>query len=501
MRSRPFILLVLASLPACQDYKLKGGDAEPAPYDTGEPYTPPVDTSSAPDIVVSPAALDLGDVDAYTRISGSVTVSNVGSAVLHIATATSAWDASPDLGGTTLAPGESVPVELATTAGVGEQTASFVVESDDPDSPVVTTPLRYNGIDDPCSWTHWRPDTGCDGGWPGTGSDGEIALTEWAPVTSTLTVAAAGTTLSLAEEGRFAVDDEVFLYDALTGTSAFGHVIGIAPITLMDPVYFPVGSVVQRVPHYTNVTVDGDVEGGRVVFRACGTVTVNGRLGAQGGGWVGGPRTTGIPELGWQGASELGYGGQSTAPNGTSGGGGGASCNVHTDGGGGGHATAGAQGGSDSGYPCVGVAGYGGGTRGDSTLVAMYYGGAGGSGYLDTDATAGSFGGAGGGGGGVVRIVAYAFDGSGVINADGGLGEDGYWIGGASPGGGGGGAGGSLWLTGDVGTTLSAIGAQGGIGSEAGGGPTRGGTGGDGRIRVDGTLAGTATPSAFLGCE
>ena len=30
MRSCPFILLVLASLPACQDYKLKGGDAEPA---------------------------------------------------------------------------------------------------------------------------------------------------------------------------------------------------------------------------------------------------------------------------------------------------------------------------------------------------------------------------------------------------------------------------------------------------------------------------------------
>lgn len=494
-------LLVLAGLAACQDYAYKGSDDAPQPYDTGEPFTPPIDTSSAPDIVVSPASVDLGDVDAYSALHAALVVSNVGSADLHIAAATSAWSASPDLSGTTLASGASVTVDLSTTAEVGEQTATYDVASDDPDAPLVSTPLRYTGVDDPCSWSHWRPDDGCDGGWTGTGSDGEATLTAWNPLTTTLTDAAAGVTLRVADETGFRVDDEVFLYDAASGAYAFGRLMGLAPLTLGDAVAFPAGSIVQRVPHYTDVTVDGDVDGARVVFRACGTVTVNGHLGARGGGWAGGQRTTGIPELGWQGASEAGGGGQSTAANGTAGGGGGASCNVHTDGGGGGHATPGAQGGSDSGYPCVGVAGFGGGTVGEPTLAALHYGGAGGSGYLDTDATVGSYGGKGGNGGGLVRIVAEGFVGGGVIEADGGAGEDGHWIGGASPGGGGGGAGGSLWLVGPVDVALSAVGGAGGVGSEAGSGPTLGGAGGEGRIRVDGDLRGAATPGAYLGCE
>lgn len=501
MRRFTTLLCVLAALPACQDYAYKGSDDAPQPYDTGEPFTPPVDTASAPDIVVSPAAVDLGEVDAYTVLHATLVVSNVGSADLHIAAATSAWDAAPALTGTTLAPGASVTVELSTTAEVGDQTATYDVQSDDADAPLVSTPLRYTGLDDPCSWSHWRPDDGCDGGWTGTGTDGEATLTTWNPLTTALTDAVSGTVAHVADETGFRVDDEVFLYDAASGAWAFARVVGLAPLTLGDAVTFPAGSVVQRVPHYTDVTVDGDVDGARVVFRACGTVTVRGHLGARGGGWAGGARTTGIPELGWQGQSEAGPGAQSTAANGTAGGGGGASCNVHTDGGGGGHATAGTQGGSDSGYPCVGVAGYGGGTVGEPTLAALYYGGAGGSGYLDTDATAGSYGGAGGGGGGLVRIVAEGFVGEGVIEADGGAGQDGYWIGGASPGGGGGGAGGSVWLTGPVDTALSAVGGQGGEGSEAGSGITRGGAGGEGRIRVDGALRGAATPAAYLGCE
>ncbi len=496
-----FPAVVLAIFPACQDYKFKGGSDAAVPFDTGDTYSPVTDSSSAPDIVVTPALLDLGDVPAYTLVGGTVTVTNDGSANLHVSSAASTWTLAPDLGGTTVAPGANETVYASTTALVGPQTANLVVSSDDPDTPEVSVDLRYNGIDDPCSWARYEPDDGCDGGWPGTGADGEVSLTEWAPTATTLTAPASGATLAVGDDTGFAVDDQVWLYDPVSGTSAFARVLGIHPITLDSSVSFPAGSVVQRVPMYTNVTVDGDVEGAHVVFRACGTVTVNGRLGAEGGGWTGGQETTGIPENGWQGQSESGFGGQSTAANGTAGGGGGTSCNVHTDGGGGGHATAGAQGGSDSGYPCVGIPGFGGGTIGEPTLSVMYQGGAGGSGYLDNDATAGSFGGAGGGGGGIVRIIAEGFDGSGVIEADGGRGEDGYWIGGASPGGGGGGAGGSLWLTGPVGTALSAMGAAGGIGSEAGNAQSYGGTGGDGRIRVDGALTGSATPSPYLGCE
>lgn len=495
------VLLLLVSLPGCAEYALKAVETGTPGFDTGDTYAPPVDTSSAPDILVTPSAIDLGEVDAYTIVHGSGTITNVGSADLHLTSVTAGWTIMPDPSGTTLTPGSSVDVDLSVLAGVGEQASTWVAGSDDPDTPEVTVPLRYLGIDDPCSWARWEPDDGCDGGWHGTGHDGEVDLTSWTPVTTTLSTPAAGTTLGLADESGFAVDDEVFLYDAATGTAAFGHVVGIGPVTVQDAVSFPAGTVVQRVPHYTDVTVDGDVQGSLLVFRACGTVTVNGRLGAAGTGWTGGRATTGIPEPGWQGASEVGPGAQLTAANGTAGGGGGTSCNVHTDGGGGGHATPGAQGGSYSGYPCVGIAGLGGGTIGDPSLAGLFFGGAGGSGYLDTDATAGSYGGAGGGGGGIVRIIATGFGGSGVIEADGARGVDGYWIGGASPGGGGGGAGGSVWLTGDVTMALSAVGGEGGIGSEAGSGQTRGGLGGDGRVRVDGLLTGTASPSAFLGCE
>ena len=498
---RPLLTLLVASLAGCEDYALKVQETGNPGFDTGDTYTPPVDTSSAPDILVTPSSMDLGEVDAYTVVHGPGRISNIGSADLHLTSVISGWALSPDPTGTTLAPGSSVDVDLSILAEVGEQTSTWVVGSDDPETPEVTVPLRYLGLDAPCSWSRWKPDDGCDGGWPGTGDDGEANLTAWTPVTTTLEMPAAGTTLALADESGFSVDDEVFLYDAITGASAFGHVVGIGPVTLQDAVSFPAGAVVQRVPQYTNVNVDGDVFGALVVFRACGTVTVNGRLGAQGLGWTGGRQTTGVPELGWQGESELGPGAQLTAANGTAGGGGGTSCNVHTDGGGGGHATPGAQGGSYSSFPCVGTAGFGGGMIGEPSLAAMYFGGAGGSGYLDTDATPGSYGGAGGGGGGIVRVVAQAFEGAGVIEADGAQGEDGHWIGGASPGGGGGGAGGSLWLTGDVGTTLSALGGSGGIGSEAGSGPTRGGQGGDGRVRVDGALTGASSPSAYLGCD
>lgn len=72
--------------------------------------------------------------------------------------------------------------------------------SDDPDEPTVVVPLAYQGLD-PCSWEQWKPDDGCDGGWPGTGA------------------------------------------------SAFAHIIGLGPLQVADSVEMPSGSSVHRVPH------------------------------------------------------------------------------------------------------------------------------------------------------------------------------------------------------------------------------------------------------------
>jgi hypothetical protein len=493
-------VVILLLLAACSDYKIQSDAPDPTfdPGDTARPFDTAVDPG-VPDIDVNPLSWDAGDVDLASTVSTTVSVANLGDATLTLSDVVSDWTLSEGLAGLELAPGDSTVLGVSTLARAGDQTGTVTFSSDDPDEPTVVVTLAYHGLD-PCSWELWKPDDGCDGGWPGTGVDGEVTLTSWAPTTTTLTTAAAGTVLAVADETGLYPDDELFLHDAASGRWAFARVVGIAPLTVEDPVDLPAGATVQRVPHYTNVHVDGAISGSRVVFRACGTVTVDGRLSADGGGWPGGRETTGIPELGWQGESEVGAGAQSDQANGTGGGGGSTSCNVHTDGGGGGHATAGLQGGDDRAYPCGGTGGLGGGTIGEETLTGLFFGGGAGGGYLDDDATAGSFGGAGGAGGGLVRIVATGFDGTGVIAADGGAGEDGFWIGGASPGGGGGGAGGTVWLTGPTAVTLSAVGGLGGIGSEAGSGPTNGGTGGDGRIRVDGALTATATPSAYAGC-
>jgi len=203
-------------------------------------------------------------------------------------------------------------------------------------------------------------------------------------------------------------------------------------------------------------------------------------------------------------AGEIASGIQDDAPNGTAGGGGAESCNVHADGGGGGHATEGSQGGDYASYHCGGPGGQGGGTIGDELLTSgVFVGGGGGGGYYDTDAGVGGYGGEGGAGGGLVRIVALdGFAGAGSITARGADGEDGYWPDRyTSPGGGGGGAGGTILLVGDGSVSLDASGGVGGEGSEAGQHLTAGGTGGDGRIRVDGAWSGTSSPEAVSGCD
>jgi len=486
-----------------------GGSDETGQPETGQPDTaPPEDTGGAlvPDIELSPEGFDAGGVAEGSTVEADFLVRNVGDAALHLYGGSSGWSLSPDPADVVLEPGESLALHLQTTAEVGSWVDALILTSNDPDETELSAPLAYE-VADPCSWDSWVADDSCEGGWPGTGVDGDVSLTgDFAPAVTTLRSAAeAASTLEVADGTGFATDDEVFGW-APDGTWILGRVVsaGATSLELSEAVSLPMGAAIQRVPHYREVAVDVDVSGTLVVFRACGAVDLTGTLSADGGGHPGGPRATGIPEHGWQGTSELGSGIQDDAPNGTAGGGGAESCNVHADGGGGGHATEGSQGGDYASYHCGGPGGQGGGTIGDELLTSgVFVGGGGGGGYYDTDAGVGGYGGEGGAGGGLVRIVALdGFAGAGSITARGADGEDGYWPDRyTSPGGGGGGAGGTILLVGDGSVSLDASGGVGGEGSEAGQHLTAGGTGGDGRIRVDGAWSGTSSPEAVSGCD
>ncbi|KKQ49432.1 MAG: hypothetical protein US68_C0015G0003 [Candidatus Shapirobacteria bacterium GW2011_GWE1_38_10] len=265
--------------------------------------------------------------------------------------------------------------------------------------------------------------------------------------------------------------------------------------------------MVQRVPQYTNVTVNAGqifrpmafngTKGGVLAFKANGTVTVSGTISASGlgfsggtGGVDGGARATG--GIAFCGTAGGGNGGQfnNAGLAGTCGGGGGT---VHYavnplggGGAGGGYGTFGYYGvgtnnGANGGTNAsgnggtggvIGGGGGGGGTYGDATLAIAHLGSGGGGG--GGGATTG---GAGGTGGGIIIIGAGSISVSGAITSAG--------TNGAAPtygGGGGGGAGGSIRLLANtitLGTNL--VSAPGGTGGNSTSGGD-GGNGGAGRI-------------------
>ncbi len=139
----------------------------------------------------------------------------------------------------------------ATTDGTGETGGS--------DLDTATVPSDGDGT--ACSWGGWVRDDDCGGGWVGTGADGDVTLTTWSPVSTTLTADGVGTTLPLADTTGIRVDDELPLHDARTGRWANARVRSLDPVVVAEAVSFSAGTVVQRVPHYRNVTVEGDVSG------------------------------------------------------------------------------------------------------------------------------------------------------------------------------------------------------------------------------------------------
>jgi hypothetical protein len=370
----------------------------------------------------------------------------------------------------------------------------------------------------------------------GTGADGALAIdrrTGLADVTSGdrdlpdamayRVQAIQGTRLTFVDPPEaFAVGDEILVID-LRGTSAMPDGVGAYVFTTIldasdeiavsqsltnvfaDPSQHVI--IAQRVPQYTDVDItergtldtrgwDGSF-GGIVAFRASGTVTIDGRLDADGLGYRGGgtgneSNFDGYQGESWAGMGHGGHGGDDNynensgewAPN---------------RGGGGCHVTGG--GGEHGGGATPGRAWYDGRTApeagepyGDANLDRLYFGSGGGGVWNDASGNEGP----GGNGGGMVFIAAARLDAGreGAVSARGRGTES--WSSGAYTYGAGGGAGGSAWIVaGELDLADGAIQASGGDGMADVEKP--GGDGGDGRVRIEcGTFRGVECGEADL---
>ncbi|MFH1971518.1 MAG: LamG domain-containing protein [Patescibacteria group bacterium] len=261
--------------------------------------------------------------------------------------------------------------------------------------------------------------------------------------------------------------------------------------------------IVQRVPNYTEVTIQsgGSVTAsawdalattptgsagyytGIVAFKANGTVSIEsgGSVTVSEKGYRGGPKGSGTA-TGTSGESRPGTGSVSTSANDGGGGGGytyvGAG-NGGDDGGGGGYATTGTIGVVNG---SGGTGGAGGGTYGSSDLSSdLFFGSGGGGGGSWV-----SNGGNGGIGGGIAFISANSISVSGNINA---IGQNGV-VNTGSSGNGGSGSGGSIFLSANTLTLGSSL--VNGLGA------TAYADGGDGRIytKYSTSSSGTTTPGA-----
>ncbi|MFT4624359.1 MAG: hypothetical protein ACI8PZ_003018 [Myxococcota bacterium] len=131
---RGWVVLVLVGCSG--EIGFSGNKPAEAPVDTGTPPVVTTPTLGAPDIDVTPTAIDLPGV--CDNGSTTLTVANLGVADLEIGAVltTGGWSVT---GGwpAVVAPGDSLPLELLTLGGAGTVT----VHSNDPDEPAVEVPL------------------------------------------------------------------------------------------------------------------------------------------------------------------------------------------------------------------------------------------------------------------------------------------------------------------------------------------------------------------------
>jgi hypothetical protein len=261
--------------------------------------------------------------------------------------------------------------------------------------------------------------------------------------------------------------------------------------------------MLQRVPNYTNVTINNGVtvtanawdgtKGGVLYFKSNGTVTNNGTISMSGKGYRGGSYYYDVIDA-YQGESVIGEGLKARGANIGGGGGGGAptswSCaglQGGAGGGGGSYGTTGANGGNGG---TNSYGGYAGNAYGTNNLSQIFFGSGGGGSHDICGYGTPSYGAI---GGGIIFIAGENISGtSGSILAKGNNGNNG------GDGGGGAGSGGSIFLKGKtVNLSSQTTSANGGNASTAQNGGA-GGAGGSGRIALVGTtITGTTAPVAY----
>ena len=271
--------------------------------------------------------------------------------------------------------------------------------------------------------------------------------------------------------------------------------------------------LVQRVPHYTTVSVPSGATlaaddwsgqgGGVVIFRATDAVSIVGEVTASGAGFQGGDGVYGNGYNCTQGDSYGGAGAYGTA---AANGGGGGCYPMREDngdsGGGGGYGDSGTSGTNEDGHAVT----TGGSTYGDSALSAWHLGSGGGGGSPDDESdgsSTGNYAAYGGDGGGFVAIFSStSITVSGTLTCDGDHGGDATSVDG-EVGGGGAGSGGTVYLVAPALTFTGSVTSEGGYGGASqwhkgvAYGYAYGGDGGDGRVRLEyTTLSGSTSPTA-----
>ena len=411
----------------------------------------------------------------------------------------------------------------------GESTTDDDCDDADPAS-YPGAPELIDGVDNDCDGT------ADDGIHTGTGADGPLAVAGTFDLSvdssgsrvfpdgvAFVVTAIAGADVTVAgPPDGLAAGDEVLVINLhgsdaahqAAGTWEFATVASVAGdvVSLLLPVTGVFGEVhngdladqaivLQRVPHYTDVTVasageltaaawDGAL-GGVVAFRASGTVLVEagGVISADALGYLGGATGSSNNCDSFQGESYAGQGegegdGLCSYYNETTGqwnpnyGGGGA----HITGGGGNHAGGAQAGDSWRGGPATPpMAGL---TYGEADLSVMLFGSGGGGVWNGGQDQPDEDPGPGGDGGGILYIGASAIQVDGALGLTATGGTTWHWAWGTWTYGAGGGAGGTVWLIADsASVAASGVHASGGFGEQTH--ERLGGNGGYGRVRID----------------
>jgi len=167
-----FTTLTVSYTP--DNYTADTGQIEIPSNDPDEPvvYLNLTAPAPAPDIEVDPMVVDFGDVKIYTQETEWVTISNVGTADLELYSITNHGDVEFSISsnpvGSTLAPGDSVQMEVAYEPhDEWSHFGTVDIDSNDPVDPTVVVDLLGNGIApaieiDPDYWDFGTMLAGCD---------------------------------------------------------------------------------------------------------------------------------------------------------------------------------------------------------------------------------------------------------------------------------------------------------------------------------------------------